>query len=687
LDLELRRASSLAQSGRFAEAVRLYREILARTPGHPEATHFLGVCLAQSGSRDEGLQVIERSVGLAPRNAMFRQNFGLMLAEAGQLAAAEAQFREIISSGTNATAHNYLGMVRQRMGRFGDAIASYEEALRLKPADAAAANNLGYCLLERGDVEGARDWLSRSLAADPHNPTAHTNLGNALRTQGDLQAAQASYRRAIHLVPDFANAHYNLALTLRDLGHHQEGFQSARTAVRCAPEHAAAWQLFAELLAGMRFSAWDAGLATECERLFGETEVEVQDCAEAVLSLVRTAPRGRLFLLLLEHALVADEAFEQELIALRRELLTSPISLELVCAMGQQCFLNEYVWPELDEEAAVVSKLPARTALQVGVLSMYRPLKGIDKPQGGGEAFERLWRRLVKEPAEEAALAVDVLTPVEDAVSRKVQAQYEASPYPRWHRAPAAGAFPLPRMLRALFPHIEAAKLAAPEAPQILIAGCGTGRHAAITAQLQPLGHVLAVDISQASLAYAMRRCRELGLQNIRFAQADILELGRIGERFDLIECSGVLHHMAEPMAGWRVLLSLLTPGGFMKLGLYSQLARESILRAREVTVGLDVREAREHIFALGSGHPARQVTALRDFYCTSGVRDLILHVQEHRFSIPDLRGCIDALGAEFIGFELPGTRLAASLEEWHAYEAANPGTFASMYQFWIRRA
>jgi Flp pilus assembly protein TadD/SAM-dependent methyltransferase len=692
LDVELRRASSLAQSGRFAEAVQLYREILARTPGDLDATHFLGVCLAQSGRRDEGLQLIERSVSLAPQNAMYRQNFGLMLAEAGQLAAAESQFKEILhqdgnATDSNATAHNYLGMVRQRMGRFDDAIASYKEALRLKPGDAAAANNLGYCLLERGDVEGATEWLSRSLAADSRNPMAHSNLGNALRTRGDLQGAQASYRRAIALAPDFANAHYNLALTLRDLGEHQEGFQSARAAVHCAPEHAAAWQLFAELLAGMRFSAWDAELAADCERLFRQTEAEVQDCAEAVLSLVRTGPRGRLFLLLLEHALVADEAFEQEMTALRRELLTSPISLELVCAIGQQCFLNEYVWAELEEEAAVVAELPAQTALQVGVLSMYRPLKGIDKPEGGGETFERLWRRLVKEPAEEAALEVGVLTTVEDAVSRKVQAQYEANPYPRWHRAPAAGAFPLPRMLRALFPHLEPAKLAAPEAPQILIAGCGTGRHAAISAQLQPLGRVLAVDISRASLAYATRRCRELGLQNIRFAQADILELGRIGERFDLIECSGVLHHMKEPMTGWRVLLSLLKPGGFMKLGLYSESARKSVVSARAVVDGLEVRKARERIFVLPAAHPARKVTALRDFYSASGVRDLILHVQEHRFSIPGLRTCIDALGAEFLGFELPGKRLAMSLEEWHAYEAANPDTFASMYQFWIRRA
>jgi SAM-dependent methyltransferase len=297
-----------------------------------------------------------------------------------------------------------------------------------------------------------------------------------------------------------------------------------------------------------------------------------------------------------------------------------------------------------------------------------------------------MWRRLVEEPAIERSTSVVALTEVRDDVSRRVQAQYETNPYPRWQRAPVPGAFPLPRMLRSLFPHVDAAKLAALDAPEILVAGCGTGRHAAITAQLQPHGRILAVDISRASLAYAARRCAELGLANIRFAQADLLELGALEERFDLIECSGVLHHMRDPLAGWRVLLSLLKPGGFMKLGLYSELARRHIVAARSKVAGLEVREARRRLFALPADDPARKVTARRDFYSASGARDLVLHVQEHRFTIPQLATAIAGLGVEFLGFELEGQKLALSLEQWDAYESANPNTFASMYQFWIRK-
>jgi hypothetical protein len=69
---------------------------------------------------------------------------------------------------------------------------------------------------------------------------------------------------------------------------------------------------------------------------------------------------------------------------------------------------------------------------------------------------------------------------------------------------------------------------------------------------------VLAIDLSAASLGYAKARTGALGVTNIDYAQADILQLGATGRTFDMIQSAGVLHHLADPWAGWRVLLSLL---------------------------------------------------------------------------------------------------------------------------------
>jgi 2-polyprenyl-3-methyl-5-hydroxy-6-metoxy-1,4-benzoquinol methylase len=83
----------------------------------------------------------------------------------------------------------------------------------------------------------------------------------------------------------------------------------------------------------------------------------------------------------------------------------------------------------------------------------------------------------------------------------------------------------------------------------ILVAGCGTGQHSIATAQRYVGAGVLAVDLSIASLCYAKHRTRGIGADNIEYAQADILELGSI-RKFDLIEASGVLHHLADPLRG-----------------------------------------------------------------------------------------------------------------------------------------
>jgi 2-polyprenyl-3-methyl-5-hydroxy-6-metoxy-1,4-benzoquinol methylase len=93
---------------------------------------------------------------------------------------------------------------------------------------------------------------------------------------------------------------------------------------------------------------------------------------------------------------------------------------------------------------------------------------------------------------------------------------------------------------------------------------------------------VLAIDLSTASLAYALRKTNELGLANLHYGVADILAFDTGGRSFDLTEASGVLHHLADPMAAWRRLVSMLRPGGVMNVGLYSELARADVVRARQ---------------------------------------------------------------------------------------------------------
>src|SRR5260221_14014676 len=74
-----------------------------------------------------------------------------------------------------------------------------------------------------------------------------------------------------------------------------------------------------------------------------------------------------------------------------------------------------------------------------------------------------------------------------------------------------------------------------------------------------------------------------LGRDHVEAAQADILQLPSVGRTFDVIDSAGVLVPFGAPMEGWRLLLSILRPGGVMRLGLYSEFARQCIVAGRQL--------------------------------------------------------------------------------------------------------
>jgi ubiquinone/menaquinone biosynthesis C-methylase UbiE len=119
--------------------------------------------------------------------------------------------------------------------------------------------------------------------------------------------------------------------------------------------------------------------------------------------------------------------------------------------------------------------------------------------------------------------------------------------------------------------------------PRILIAGCGTGKHALSYApHLSELkGHRDGPE--QPSPAYATRKARELGVGNVEFIQGDILNVDASEQTFDVISCAGVLHYMAEPERGLEGLLRVLNAEGYLMLALYSEHARQDIARAKSL--------------------------------------------------------------------------------------------------------
>ena len=184
----------------------------------------------------------------------------------------------------------------------------------------------------------------------------------------------------------------------------------------------------------------------------------------------------------------------------------------------------------------------------------------------------------IKEPLKEIKLVntIKSIDKIFDSVSKKVREQYEEHPYPRWRYT---NKYVPSNFLFQLNNGINPNKVEYSNKfvnPNVLIAGCGTGKH--ITdAKWYINANILRVDLSLASLAYAKRKTEESGFKNIEFLHADILQLRNLNRKFDVIECVGTLHHMKDPLKGLKILLDLLEPHGFLKLGLYSEIARQNI--------------------------------------------------------------------------------------------------------------
>src|SRR5207253_998799 len=113
-----------------------------------------------------------------------------------------------------------------------------------------------------------------------------------------------------------------------------------------------------------------------------------------------------------------------------------------------------------------------------------------------------------------------------------------------------------------------------PAEARMLIAGCGTGRQAAALAWAYPDAAVTAIDISQASLDYAVRQCAALGIDGIEFRKLDLRDAAQLGRPFDVIFCAGVLHHLPDPERGLAALAGVLRPDGVMNVAVYSRIAR-----------------------------------------------------------------------------------------------------------------
>jgi Flp pilus assembly protein TadD/SAM-dependent methyltransferase len=722
------------QAGQLSEAMDLYQRALVADPQHAGSLHHLGLIAHKLGRNDLAVDMIGRAIALNERNPVL---------------------------------HHDIGVVLMALDRHTEAVDHSQRAVALKPDDANAHMLLGDACLKLQKLDQAIAAYRRGLALDPSNADAHNNLAEALLTLRQHDEAAPHFKEALRLKPDMATAYHNLAMIhylrgdkLQALNVIVPSLRVTETPflkglfVKClrfgstVPDSS----LLRHYIVRALSEPWGrpGSIASTCIVLV-KRDPHIQHSIDRAVAawparlsiqdlfgpdgLAAASTDGVLRALLHNSSIVNDIPLERFLTMARTALLDAVVTrpatnnsddamLAFCCTLARHCFINEYVFACSADEIAQVAVLRDQVIaalrsgdpiapLSLALIAAYEPLNTLSDSaalltRSWPDEVAELLVQQVREPLAERDLrgTIPHLTPIDDDVSRLVREQYEESPYPRWVKcAPDETTHPIDARMRSDFPHACYRPIERTDSLDVLIAGCGTGQQVVQTARRYAGARVLAVDLSLSSLCYAKYRTDALGLDNVDYGQADILKLASLNRDFDLIACAGVLHHLADPLQGWRVLLSILRPNGLMQIALYSEIARAHVVAAREfiATRGYratvdDIRRCRQDILALDETSPARAIVRSGDFYNTSNCRDLLFHVQEHRFTLLQIKTFLAENGLELLGFELdanvlqryraqfPDDPACTNLDHWHAFEQQNPHTFARMYQFAVQR-
>jgi len=724
---------TLYQEGEFNKAEAVCAQILKLHPKHFDNLQLLGMLTLQLRQYEKSVDFFNRALEINQNHVSCYINRGIALNQIKRLEEAEKSFEKAISiNSNNAEAYCNQGNTLQLLGRFEEAMVS----------------------------------CKRAISINPKLAEAHFNLGNSLHALERYEEAISSLKKAISLKPNLAEAYSSLAVTLKDLDRFNEAFSSVVRSIRIKPTIESK-RLFVNISRNINLKSWDTlisdmvtialtepwarpseimgfanrilKLETEFQQTLNKINEHLTVIAEKTLfdSIVeKQIGSSKLLNAMLTSSYINDIELENFFTRMRRNFLekmstkiietTEIIDIPpIYCYLAQQCFINEYIYTETKEEIncsqLLLNKLsnllerdeiiPASLVITV---ASYFPLYLIPNAKNllkhkWNENVARVINQQVREPLAELDLQVTIpcLTKAENLISLDVKKMYEENPYPRWVKHPKEESSRLLNTyIHEIIGHNNFRLIANSRNPRILVAGCGTGQHSIGTAQLISGATVLAVDLSITSLSYAKRKTAELGINNIEYGQADLLKLGSLSRTFDVIESTGVLHHLEDPFKGWKILSQLLEPYGLMRLGLYSEIARRDITRIRKIIdkerIGSstqEMRNYRRYLLGLKNSESLGFSLQSNDFFSMSAFRDLLFHVNEHHMTLPIIAKFLHEHNFNFLGFDInpsvkrsyrkrfPNDPLAIELNNWHIYEMENPNTFISMYQFWIQKS
>jgi SAM-dependent methyltransferase len=616
----------------------------------------------------------------------------------------------------NVEALRLQSLIMLRTGRVNEGIEFLKLALDKNPNDAKSNAALGMYFIAFNKMPEAIDALMRAYQIDPQNLEVLLHLGDVYSVQEEWANAAVFY--ALYINIDSSNALLNeiyldvvSKCNFKEYSDIQKSamtrmLQDGRMNVRSLFQH---WIVI--ILSSPEYK--DLTQST----IENNTDLDsLQSCLNDVF-----------FTKGIERLRQPNITFEVFITNLRRAFLSRSANdpsfnfknhRNFLFALVMQCWTNEYVFYCNDDEKEWLQALHDRLQSKdmnwndenaIALLYLYScyqsPLKiddialHIEKHmKDGDDNFKFFTKIQISDSLEEIEIkkTIPQFTPIDDDVSLAVQSQYEENPYPR-----------------RIEPSFSMNHVTTDPTPyNVLFAGCGTGFQVLGFAQKTPNATFTGVDLSLASLAYAIRQTQK-GLNfkpdQMCYGHGDILKLADLPDRYDRIFCTGVLHHMNDPEKGLMALKKILKENGEMRLALYSETARKDIVAGQQYIKDNEYGDTADEIrrfrwdmikMSLQGKAPEFVDKMMKpdDFYTLSECRDLLFHVQEHRYDIPEFVEMLSRNDLEFISFNIKDKKMLANFRaqypdegaefdpmKWHEFEQKNPDSFVGMYSFNVR--
>ena len=635
---------------------------------------------------------------------------------------------------------------------FDKALQTCIKITKIDPTDSNSFNNIGMLYKFKENEVLAIENYKQALLHNPYNKQALNNLGVIYHEKNQFNKSIELFKKAISVDKFYLDALNNLITVEIETGSYKNALENCLLALKIDSNNLIALFSLGTLSKKIAFKQHEPVFEKYLINILNhKTLINPKDLCIPIIKILNLNPE----FLLIKNKILNDEKLELDeftkkitqiplllkimalipipdleieilLTKIRKKFLLEFEKIEnrknsetFLLQLSQNCLANEFIFftttKEKQKLEAINNKIKfnfdnnlRNDPLEILILSSYKQIINYDwHNQLKFFQYEDIFKCHVNDYYEELDIksSIEKNYLIDDQISVLMKKQYEQYPYPRWvNISTFSKKLSLHDLEKKFNLNFKNNDFINKKIKRGLIAGCGTGQQSINAALNFPECNFMAIDLSETSLAYAIRKTNELGITNINYIQNDILNLKNFKKKFDYIECAGVLHHMKNPLEGWKILTDTLETKGIMKIGLYSKLARRELLEfKKEIEIKYESKNIKDvkkirNIIINDNLIKLPKIFSSIDFFSTSGFKDLLLNENEIQFNLIEIKEILSELNLRFCGFQIMDDNIKNkaikndekfdnyNLSDWHYFEEKNHHTFQGMYQFWCQK-